>query len=53
MKRQPLPCMTEAQARAWLIQHDPEAADFWKVQPEGELRRAMFDNLRDYGPERD
>lgn len=43
--------MTQAEARAWLIEHDPQAAQYWRDLPEGsDFKTCVQDNLRDFGP---
>lgn len=39
-------------ARTWLIENDPEAADYWRNLPVGsDFIGAYKDNIRDFGPE--
>ena len=48
--------MDDAQARArdWLIENDPEGADFWRAQPRTtDFVAAKRQNIQDFGPEED
>ena len=39
-------------AREWLIQHDPEAAEYWRNLPEEtDFLSAYRQNIRDFGKE--
>ncbi len=42
--------LTQEQARAWLIEHDNEAATFWQEQPaDADFKANVLQNLKDYG----
>ena len=41
----------QIRAKNWLIKNDPEAADFWRAQPDtADFCEAVVTNLRDFGP---
>lgn len=41
--------LTNEEARAWLIEHDKEAADFWRDSKADDLAESVGENLRDFG----
>lgn len=42
--------LIQQRAQKWLVDHDPEAADFWRSLPEGtDFVDAVDQNVRDFG----
>lgn len=45
-----LNCMTQTQCQQWLIEHDSEAADFWReCKPDTDFKECVQENINDYG----